>query len=133
MFNKEEYIKSIKRYDKICIYGAGKIARNIYKLCKENNIGVSVFYVTKKENNVNEIDGIPVIQFDAYADKDALILIGVLEHGKHNIKNYILEHGKYDVLDLPSDILYIDDFYAEKRKNPTMEITPIVGDRKSVV
>lgn len=127
MFDKQQYVNNIKKYNKVCIYGAGKIARNIYKICKESNINILAFYVTKKENNVDEIEGIPVIQFDEYVDKDILILLGVLEHGKRNIKNYILEYGSYNVLDVPDDILYIDDFYAEKRRNPTIEITPIVG------
>lgn len=45
MLNKEEYIELIKKcYNQtVYIYGAGKMAKIIYSLCKENNVEVKGF------------------------------------------------------------------------------------------
>ena len=51
----------------IVIYGAGKIARKVFKWLKKNNINVDAFVVTDLKNNDTEINKIPVI------DKDDLL------------------------------------------------------------
>lgn len=129
MFDREDYIKEIKQKErkKKYIYGAGKVAKIIYSICKSNNIMVEAFCVTEKDGNVDYIDTIPVIKFDNNINKESLIIIGVLEHGKCKVKEHILQFGKYDIIDLPDGILYTDNFYYTKRSNPAMEITPLVG------
>ena len=75
---------------------------------------VEAFCVTEKDGNVDYIDTIPVIKFDNNINKESLIIIGVLEHGKCKVKEHILQFGEYDIIDLPDGILYTDNFYYTK-------------------
>ena len=129
MFNKEEYIRLIKEcYNQpVYIYGAGKVAKIKYSLCKENNVEVKGFFVTDISENKNKLFNLPVLQFDYFKENDIVILIAIIEHGSKKIEKYIHEKIKCKVINLPYDILELDFEAEEKRKNPTMEITPIVG------
>lgn len=70
---------------------------------------------------------LPVLQFDSFKENNIVILIAIIEHGSKKIEEYIHEKIKCKVIDLPYDILELDFEAERKRKNPTMEITPIVG------
>ena len=129
MLNKEEYIELIKKcYNQtVYIYGAGKMAKIIYSLCKENNVEVKGFFVTDISENKNKMFNLPVLQFDSFKENNIVILIAIIEHGRKKIEEYIHEKIKCKVIDLTYDILELDFEAERKRKNPTMEITPIVG------
>lgn len=55
MFSKEVYIDEIKnrKCNDIYIYGAGKVARIIYDICRNNGVMVSAFCVTDKKENLD--------------------------------------------------------------------------------
>lgn len=121
-------LREIKeKNSKVYIYGAGKVGRIIHTYCKSMGIRVEAFCVTNIEQNLSNVDGLQVVKFGKTIEKNSVILIGVVEHGKKTIKEYIQEMGAYEVIDCPEGILYTDEFYHCKQQNPTMEITPAIG------
>ena len=87
----------------IVIYGAGKIARKVFKWLKKNNINVDAFVVTDLKNNDTEINKIPVIDKDDLLKlwKDALIVMGVSSQYRDEIYNeLILDVDKKKIVDI---------------------------------
>lgn len=124
----KQYIDSVKyKNGKKYIYGAGKVGQAIYHLCVENEIEIQGFCVTNTEQNESRIEDIPVIEFGSSIEENSVILIGVLEHGKSVIKEYINKYGNYQVVDCPDGILYTTQYHHNKMINPTLEITPAIG------
>lgn len=127
-----DYLQKISdegKNKKLVIYGAGRVANIVLELCKDNDISIEGFCVTNLEENVAEIKGLPVWQFEQlrYHPEETLILIGVKERGKHKIKN-ILENADYkNYIETPENILDCEEFEREKKKRPVMEITPKIG------
>lgn len=78
----KESLDKIKTANKIAVYGAGDIARNV-KLCLENtpfNKKIDAFIVTSSNNNPSDIEGTPVVALaDAGAYCDALLLVAMGE------------------------------------------------------
>lgn len=93
----------------------------------ENEIEIQGFCVTNTEQNESRIEDIPVIEFGSSIEENSVILIGVLEHGKSVIKEYINKYGNYQVVDCPDGILYTTQYHHNKMINPTLEITPAIG------
>lgn len=127
-----DYLQKISdegKNKKLVIYGAGRVANIVLELCKDNDISIEGFCVTNLEENVAEIKGLPVWQFEQlrYHPEETLILIGVKERGKHKIKS-ILENADYNnYIETPENILDCEEFEKEKKKRPVMEITPKIG------
>ena len=112
----------------VYIYGAGKYARKLYDLSKNNNVRVRSFMVTTLDGNVGKVDGIPVKRFDPdIIVKDAVILIGFKERGESKVRQTLAESGFVNVIDLPEDIS--DNFAWEKERydRPILEVTPKIG------
>lgn len=124
----KQYIDNVKyKNGKKYIYGAGKVGQAIYHLCAENEIEIQGFCVTNTEQNESRIEDIPVIEFGSSIEENSVILIGVLEHGKSVIKEYINKYGNYQVVDCSDGILYTTQYHHNKMINPTLEITPAIG------
>lgn len=129
MVDKQKYIELIQKNigKHIYIYGAGNAAKIVYRLCKENEISIKGFCVTDISKNVNVLYDIPVLQFDCLQDEEAVILIAIIEHGEKKIRKYIRENGNYEIIDLPENILDYDEWEEQRKRNPAMEITPVIG------
>nr|WP_320017100.1 SPASM domain-containing protein [uncultured Desulfobacter sp.] len=131
--NKSEYIAQINRvkqkYDHIIIYGAGKIGKSILGLLRTQNIKVSAFCVTDKSINRYELMGLPVFSAEelSFDQSRTLILIGVREKWSHEVIQTLKQRGFSDYLVAPSNVEYFFDKVIEKRKRPTLEITPKIG------
>ena len=129
MVDKQKYIELIQKNigKHIYIYGAGNAAKIVYRLCRKNEISIKGFCVTDISKNVNALYDIPVLQFDCLWDEDAVILIAIIEHGEKKIRKYIQENGNYEIIDLPENILDYDEWEEQRKRNPAMEITPVIG------
>lgn len=90
---------------KVCIYGAGKIARRVYAWMQEIGYAekVAFFVVTSKNENASTIDNIPVISVNEVKEDGTLILLGVSERYRsevvtqlqqRNLKRYIIINDK---------------------------------------
>ena len=125
----KEYVKEIKRYDKknIYIYGAGKVGKIIYKICCDNKINIKAFCVTDINGNVETINNVPVVQFDGISDNNAVFLMAFIEHGEKRISEKLKENNDNIFIEMPNNILMIDDYEKKRRIRPTMEITPKIG------
>lgn len=125
----KEYIEKIKKYydKKIYIYGAGKVGKIISNVCCSNGIKIEAFCVTDLKGNVNSINNIPVIQFDKVENTEAVFLIAVIEHGEKILGKKIRENNNYIVIEMPDNILMLDEYENKRKIRPTMEITPKVG------
>lgn len=125
----KEYVKEIKHYDKknIYIYGAGKVGKIIYKICCDNKINIKAFCVTDINGNVETINNVPVVQFDGISDNNAVFLMAFIEHGEKRISEKLKENNDNIFIEMPNNILMIDDYEKKRRIRPTMEITPKIG------
>lgn len=126
------YVKEIKRRktnQKTIIFGAGRVARVIFQLCIENGILIDGFCVSNLEENKTEIENIPVFQLDSlrFSPEETLILIGVKERGKQRISCILESVGYKNYIVAPDCILDCEKYESERKKRPTLEITPTIG------
>lgn len=74
----DKNIEKIKKFRKIYLYGAGDWARRLYIWCNRNDIGITAFIVSTKENNPNNVFGIDVRAIDEVrVDRDSLVIIAI--------------------------------------------------------
>lgn len=130
MFDK--YVKKIEldyQEKELYIYGAGKAGSLLYHLLQENGLGVKGFCVSDLSANKNDIEGVPVYQFDQLRiDPERMVfLIGILERGKKNIRSVIEGAGGRYIEDIPENLLDYDEEEYKRKRRPTMEITPKIG------
>lgn len=74
----DELLVQICLNEKILVYGAGKLGRQIYKLLRYNNI-IEAFIVQSVTENPNFIDDIPVNNYKDYIQSDKKIIIALLD------------------------------------------------------
>lgn len=128
----QQYIKEIKKYEgsDLYIYGAGKVAKIIYKVCTENGIKIKGFLVSNKEYNMDRLFGLPVNQYDAMLQERqiSVILMGFLERGSgQRIKDTISKEGWQAIIDVPDDVLQYESSEMDKRRRPVVEVTVKIG------
>ena len=85
------------------IYGAGKIAREVFVWLEKNNIHVDAFVVTNLKNNDTEVYGIPVITKNDLLNlwKEAVIVMGVSIQNRDEIyKELISNVNKERIVDI---------------------------------
>lgn len=125
----EEYINKIKSIhaSKIILYGAGAVAKNLYKILISNQIIVDGFCVTDINCNLNSINGLPIYQFDKldFDIENTLILVAFKERGESKIVP-MLEQSKWKLfLPMPNtDIVHINE---DRNNRPEIEITTKIG------
>lgn len=75
----DEWEQLLNKYNKIYIYGAGKIAKRIFKLISlyKKQHCVKGFVVTNNTGNPLSIQGVPVLQIDELVDKQCPVFIAV--------------------------------------------------------
>ncbi|MCM1182633.1 MAG: hypothetical protein NC337_04575 [Roseburia sp.] len=79
----------------IVIYGAGTIAKKLYKIMEQHHMKqlIKAFIVEDKENNSQEIGGIPVEEYKKYVDKGIPILVAVSEIYADTVSELLLTNG----------------------------------------
>lgn len=116
-----DFLESLESEEKILIYGAGNVARRLYKeFEKKKRSGmIEAFIVSNKEDNEDEISGIPVIEYIKFKDKTEKILIGLWETRQNEIYSKLIEDGVNEkrIIRLPQPVNEALDFiYGEKRE-----------------
>lgn len=90
-----EFVKGkIKDCKKVYIYGAGEIAKFIYRLLPmQDRNNIIAFLVSKMTPDViQDIDGIPVVEFNGDIDIDmqSIVIIGTSERYSNEIKEMLI-------------------------------------------
>ncbi|OOM79960.1 radical SAM/SPASM domain-containing protein [Clostridium sp. BL-8] len=131
--SKNEYLDYVRQvaklYDHVIIYGAGKIAKPLYKLLNEENIIVSAFCVTDKSINKTQEFGTQIIQIDEmnFEKSKTLVLIGVRKKWSKEVISVLKEYGYDNYIDVPKYVEYFDKKIIDKRSRPVLEITTRIG------
>ena len=130
---KIAYIDNIKRtldeYNRpIYVYGAGKVARNIFFLLKNANLSVDGFIVTSPDNNVSKLEGIRVYGINDFCRQNIdVILIMGFAYKSDTVISEIRQCG-FDVIIPFYDFLLKEDSWSILKYNsPVMEITTRIG------
>ncbi|WMC93866.1 glycosyltransferase family 2 protein [Kineothrix sp. MB12-C1] len=126
LMNKEEYMLYLKRLyrereecdtllqknKEIVIYGAGLVGKKTCQYLKNKGIIPRYFVVSNKSQNVDNIEGIPIISIQELEHKeDMLIVIGVITDYKDDVKKTLGEYGFDNILDFDHNILNISEDY----------------------
>ncbi len=105
---EEKYIELFEKSKNIVIYGAGIWGKKVYRYLKDKKITPQYFVVSIKEQNVSDIDGIPVISIKELKQKpDILIVIGVPDVYKEDVIKTLKEYNFNNILDFNYLILSI--------------------------
>ncbi len=81
----------------IIIYGTGVVGIRCFECLRQENISetVSCFMVTKRDNNWQEIDGVPIKEVASASDEDRsnMVLVGTNPKSHDSIGQTLDEHG----------------------------------------
>ena len=91
----QDQLEEIKRAQNVIVYGAGKAAKEIITILKDNNININLIAVENANENPDHFCGIKVMDFrtlETYKDK-SVIIIGVSRKYSNGIKEMLSEFG----------------------------------------
>ena len=82
--NIYKFFENIKN-DSILIYGAGVVAKRLYRIIRRLNIkkNIIAFVVKNKEENVKTLYGLPVFEYSQYIQSNNVFLIGLSSARQH--------------------------------------------------
>ena len=97
---REGLLRSIAAVSGVSIYGAGKVAKSVYKDLKALGVSVSEFLVASNENNPSDIDGISVaaISEDLSDRERKLVLLAVTEKAQLEILSSLVKAGYRNII-----------------------------------
>lgn len=105
------------KYDKIVFYGAGNIAKDLYRWLIKTGMSLDACIVTKKEpNHVYFMDVVPVYQIDEYLvdlkEKNTIILIAVTPKLGKDLEGILRSYGIENYL-FPANFSVFHDYQAK--------------------
>ena len=113
-----EFMKSINNEEKIFVFGAGKVARRLYKEFERNNKSkkIQAFLVSNQKSNGKELNGIPVREYMDFKDESEKILIGLWETEQENVYFELVKNGinKSRIIRLPFIVNRALDFFDKE-------------------
>ncbi len=88
-------VKKLSCYDEIVVYGAGNVARKIYKLIDSYNTmpAIKLFVVNDTNNNDEYIGAIPVKDYRTISTDNVKILIALWHEKQNEVKKVLMEKG----------------------------------------
>ncbi len=98
------------REEKILIFGAGIMARKLYKLLRKGQVFVEAFIVSDTKQNVPEIEGINVRQMDDYIWSDHseyYVLFSAFGFWKNEIDLLLEQKGFFRRIQVDAEALYL--------------------------
>ena len=114
-----EILKEINKMKQVAIYGAQMVAVSVYYALKTlyPDVMVTAFVVSNMEGNPAKIDGIPVMDLEAYertGNKNSKILIALPENFHAEIAAALIAKGfeKYVCIDSVTEAEIMRRFYA---------------------
>ena len=94
----EPWIKQLKLYEKIYVYGAGiKGERTLYFL-RKHEMDVEAFLVTSLEENPSIVEGIYVKEVSDCLPKDAVIIIAMARNCIPEVRRKLFQKGYFNVI-----------------------------------
>lgn len=105
----QELKDNLNKFTALYLYGAGVVAYGAYKAVQELfGIKVNAFLVTAKDNQLDQIDGIPIHVFnDMRIKRDSLILIAAPEEYHGSIEQALQKRGILNYIKLDSHAEYV--------------------------
>ena len=129
--DKQRYIKAIKQgaYDKVVIYGAGRMAKPLYLFLKSQDIHVDAFCVSDASINKKDEYGVPIIAVDKlpYEKEETIFLFGVNPRLNEEIKKELDKKGFIHYIEATEYIRYYGDYQYRFFTSPMLEITTKMG------
>lgn len=98
-------IDRIKGYDKIIIYGAGKVAVETIRILEKNNIKIFAVAVSNKQINPDKIGNYEILEIGELIDykREALVIVGVINKNQEPIRKKLDELKFKNVLCVNTD------------------------------
>lgn len=117
MYYANEIVKQLKDADRIVIYGARIVAKEVAQCLMREPYGLNIecFMVTTREGNPAELLNVPVITLEEATDKykDSLVIIAALEKYHDEIKKTLLNSGYGNIIPMGFE----SDIWNELRGN----------------
>lgn len=95
----EHQIKELKS-DHFVIYGAGYVAKKIYRELKDKSIYPKCFLVTEDKKE-GVMDGIPVRTAEEWGDRDVMVVVGVASASQNEIIDTLVSKGYKHIVCYP--------------------------------
>lgn len=116
-----EFLNSIEGEKKILVFGAGKIAECLCKEFEKNGLlrKIEAFVVSRKEDNIDELNGIPVKEYMDFESMPEKIVIGLWESKQNEIYFELVKSGISEdrIIKLPVAVSKALDFlYIQNKK-----------------
>ncbi len=112
----------------IYVFGAGRVAKSMYRVLEENGITVESFLVSDVKENVDYLEEKSVIRADSPAcDRSKQVQIAVVERGQKRIRPYLESLGYKNIIDCPKDALELDSWEYARARSPIIEVTAKIG------
>lgn len=89
-------MEQIRHYDSVYIYGAGTVAKSVFKGIVKKDIPISGFVVTDLENNPQSLEGQRVLSFEKFlsiSEKEKSIIILAVKYNTQEIQNKLTDKG----------------------------------------
>lgn len=96
------FFQELEKFKHIYIYGAGRIGQETIAFLKNRNLTVQAFLVSQSNNNLTEIDGVPVkvvYEVEINTDDD-LVLIAVAENSQYEIIKSLRMRGIHQMISM---------------------------------
>lgn len=116
-----EFMKIINSEEKILIYGAGNVAKRLYK--EFDKCGqltkIKAFIVSNKENNANKLYEISVSEYTNFIKTPEKIIIGLWKTKQDEIYHELVKNGvnKNRIIKLPSSVNEALEFLYRENRN----------------
>lgn len=94
----ELWMKQLKTYERIYVYGAGIKGKRTLGLLKKHGIDIEAFLVTSLEDNPNIVDETKVMEVSDNLPKDAVIIISMARNRIPEVRRALFQKGYYNVI-----------------------------------
>lgn len=131
--DKQRYLdffhRNPERFDKVFVYGAGRMGKPLALFLQENGISVDAFCVSDRTLNRKEEHGIPIVQIDDLNVDGGrtVFLLGVNPRLNAEITDILRGYGYDNIVPSTEYIRYYGKYQYDFYRNPMLEITTKVG------
>ena len=109
------------------IYGTGLWGRNVYNELRNQEIPISGFVVTKRENIKNLFD-LPILEYFELNHKKTVLILGLNQHNTKEVFDFLQKNNFDDNrIFYSNDILKINDIRCGYDEVPCLDITTKIG------
>ncbi len=127
--NEQDILESIRRYDTVFLYGAGRYGRALLQDLNDRAFRVKAVVVECTEGNPKAVEGVPVVALSTVPPEDtALFVLAVSEKYLREAAELLVANGHKHLLYLENPFLLHGGIAPEMMaKLPKLEITAKIG------